>query len=80
MGCAAMPKTFDEGLKAMDAFADAAEKQGASWYVDLTIDGDPSVIVGYAMRADSSMVLRMHAQGNAQSAAKADENPTSGDE
>lgn len=81
VGCAAQPKTFDEGLQVMDKFAEVAERQGASWYADLTIDGAPRVTAGYTVQADTGIRLRLHAQGNAQSAtAPKPKNPTSGDE
>lgn len=88
MGCAAAPKTFTDGLLAIEKAAKLAKDQGVSWHADATWDGSPGLEIGYFGRINSGVAVSIHFQGNAQTAAadKApiaasdDENPTSGDE
>ena len=69
MGCASGPKNFNEGLEVIREAAKLAKEQGVSWHADASFTGSPGIEFGYFGRINSGVVVRVHFQGNAQTAA-----------
>ena len=65
MGCAAIPKTFDEALDAADKAAEIARRQGVAYVAHVEWDGKVRGTLGWTGVVDSGVRVRFTFFGNA---------------
>ena len=68
MGCAAIPKTFDEALDAADKAAEIARRQGVAYVAHVEWDGKVRGTLGWTGVVDSGVRVSFTFFGNAKAA------------